>query len=61
MYATILVLNNPFFSPLRDDGSYLLTGVPPGTYDLSFWYGRNKAATKRVVVKDGDRTIVNFP
>lgn len=61
MYATILVLKNPFFALPDDDGSYAITDIPPGEYHLTFWYGRNKAGTKMVSVKDGTATTVNFP
>jgi plastocyanin len=61
MYATILVLENPYFAAPDDDGSFELSGIPEGTYDLTYWYGRKKAATKRVTVKADQTTMVNFP
>jgi plastocyanin len=61
MFATIIVLDNPFFALPDDDGGYAIGAVPPGTYDLTFWYGRKKVSTKKVTVRDGQTTTVNFP
>jgi len=61
MFATIIVLDNPFFALPADDGTFSLAGIPPGTYDLTFWYGRKKIATKRAAVEEGKTTTANFP
>lgn len=61
MFATIIVLDNPFFAAPSEDGSYSIGGVPPGRYDVTFWYGRKKLSTKRVTVTDRSTTTVNFP
>lgn len=60
MFATILVLENPFFTVPDDEGLYTLSHIPPGTYQLSFWYGRKKVETKNVTVKVSEITTVNF-
>jgi plastocyanin len=61
MFATIIVLDNPWFALPGDDGGYSIGEVPPGTYDLTFWYGRKKVSTRKVTVKEGQTTSVNFP
>jgi plastocyanin len=61
MFATIIVLDNPYFALPADDGTYAIGEVPPGTYDLAFWYGRKKISAKKVTVKDGQTTTVDFP
>jgi len=61
MYATILVLTNPFFSLPADDGTYSIRDIPEGTYDLSFWYGRKKVSTRRVRIDSGRTSTVDFP
>lgn len=50
MFATILVLQNPFFSLPNSDGDFEIGGVPPGTYQLDFWYGRKKVDSKSITV-----------
>ena len=61
MFATILVLDNPFYALPADDGTFSIAGLPPGSYDLTFWYGRKKVTTKNVTVPAGTTTTVNFP
>ena len=60
MFATIMVLENPYFALPNDDGVFVIRDVPPGTYQLSFWYGRKKVETKSVTVKANEITAVNF-
>jgi plastocyanin len=60
MYATILVLENPYFASPDDDGLFVIRDVPPGTYQLSFWFGRKKITTKSVMVKANEVSAVNF-
>jgi hypothetical protein len=60
MYASILVLSNPFFTAPADDGSFLLTGIPPGTYRVSCWYGRKIAASEIITIHPEQTSVVNF-
>lgn len=60
MYATILVLQNPFFALPDEDGAYVIRNIPPGEYKLSFWYGRKKIESKDVKVKANEISAVNF-
>ncbi|TAK58124.1 MAG: hypothetical protein EPO24_08870 [Bacteroidetes bacterium] len=60
MFATILVLDNPWFTTPSEDGSYVLSNVPPGTYQISVWYLRKKVDTKTVTVKENQALVVNF-
>ncbi len=60
MYATILVLENPYFTVPDDDGIFILRDVPPGTYQLSLWFGRKKVSTKSVTVRANEVSAVNF-
>ncbi len=60
MFATILVLQNPYFAVPDVDGSYTIAGVPPGTYHLDFIYGRKNVRTKTVVVNRDETTTADF-
>ena len=60
MYATILVLENPFFTAPDDNGNFVIKDVPPGTYKVSLWYGRKKSGTKTVAIEEGKTSTVNF-
>jgi plastocyanin len=60
MFATILVLQNPYFSQPDQGGDFEIADVPRGTYQLSFWYGRKKAETRTVTVTPNQTTTANF-
>jgi plastocyanin len=60
MYATILVLDNPFFAVPEESGDFSISGVPPGTYRLGFWYGKTRVDSKTVNVREGETAVVNF-
>ncbi|HXG91849.1 MAG TPA: carboxypeptidase regulatory-like domain-containing protein [Blastocatellia bacterium] len=48
MKAWISVLNHPFFARSEENGTYTISGVPPGTYTLVFRH--EKFGTQRVQV-----------
>ncbi len=51
MSAYIVVLENPFFSTVNEDGSYEIAGVPPGSYSLVTQnFKKEKIDTSTVVV-----------
>jgi plastocyanin len=60
MYATILVLENPYYAVPDEDGSYTIENVPAGSYKLVFWYGRKKVSAKSVTVEEKKTTVVNL-
>ena len=55
MEAHILVLPNPFFTKPAEDGAYIITGIPPGTYELVAWH-KYYAARREVEVVSGETT-----
>ena len=60
MYATIIVLKNPFFAVPDNEGIYRIDNIPPGTYYLSFWYGRNLVESKTISIREGEMLTRNF-
>ena len=50
MAAFILVRDNPYFTQPAGDGSFSISGVPPGKYVLHAWHERTKEITKDVEV-----------
>jgi plastocyanin len=60
MNATILVLDHPYFATPDDQGSYVIKNVPPGTYAIRLWYGREAVGKQSVTVKSGESVTVNF-
>jgi plastocyanin len=60
MFATILVLQNPFYALPDEEGNYSIDNVPPGVYTVAFWFGRKKISTEKITVSANQTTIVNF-
>jgi plastocyanin len=60
MYATILVLRNPYFAVPDDRGSFRIDSVPPGTYKLKFWYDRDIVETRRITLKANETRTEHF-
>lgn len=47
MSAVIVVAPSPWFAATRADGSFSITGVPPGNYLMRVWHERATEATLR--------------
>ncbi len=60
MEAYVVVLENPFFSTTKRDGSFKISGVPAGTYTLKVWHEKRKPVTQTVTVPESGNVEVNF-
>ena len=60
MLAYVFVNQNPYQAVVSEDGSYTLSGVPPGTYQLAVWNSHFQAAPQQVTVKAGQRGAGDF-
>jgi plastocyanin len=60
MHCIVLVLPSPFFSLADARGSYLIKGVPAGTYRLKAWQERMPALIKEVTVPEEGDVKVDF-
>jgi plastocyanin len=60
MSGNIHVLPHPFFAITGDDGSFVLSGVPPGSYTLLAWHETLKTQTQKVTVSAGEVKEVEF-
>jgi plastocyanin len=50
MTGYVAVASNPFFAVTGDDGSFRITGLPPGSYTLEAWHERYGTKTAEVTV-----------
>lgn len=50
MAATIVVLQNPYYDTSGKDGSFVISGVPAGAYDVSFFHPGGKPVTVKVTL-----------
>jgi hypothetical protein len=60
MSATILVLDHPYFTVPRTDGTYRLPPLPPGEYTVVGWHERVGERTTRIRVQAGQSVTVDL-
>jgi plastocyanin len=60
MEAYVVVLETPYFSVSKKDGSYLIGNVPAGTYTLKIWHERFPGKSVEARVPDKGAATVNF-
>ncbi len=53
MDGYVIVVETPYFAVTDAKGSYVIPGVPDGTYNLSVWQERLKKQTRSVTVRGG--------
>jgi hypothetical protein len=60
MSASILVLDHPYFTVPELDGSFRLTHVPPGRYQIVGWHERVGERLTTISVEPGNSTSVEL-
>jgi plastocyanin len=60
MSAYISVFTHPFFSVTGTDGKFTVSGLPPGTYEITAWHERLGTQTASVTVGATDTKTQNF-
>lgn len=61
MRALILVVDSPYFVKTQPDGSYKLSGLPAGRYNLKVWMNSKTTLERAVELKAGTTSRVDFP
>jgi plastocyanin len=60
MEAYIGVMTNPYYAVTTDDGSFVIKGVPAGTYTLAIWTASFGAQEREVTVRAGESAGQDF-
>lgn len=60
MTAYILILQNPYFAKVNNDGSFSISNVPEGTYTVKLWNERLKADDQTATVSANHPASVTF-
>lgn len=50
MRGAIVVLDNPFYAAVAEDGSFRIPNVPPGTYEVTVWHAERGGKSFKVTV-----------
>jgi hypothetical protein len=60
MSAYIGVFSHPFFSVTGTDGKFTISGLEPGTYEITAWHERLGPQTTSVTVAANETKAQNF-
>ena len=60
MNAYVGVLDHPYFAVTKEDGSFELKGLPPGTYTVEAWHEKLGATTQSVTLAAKESKEVSF-
>ncbi|MCS3918367.1 carboxypeptidase regulatory-like domain-containing protein [Fervidibacter sacchari] len=60
MRAWVGIFDHPFFAVTGDDGSFTISGLPEGTYEIEAWHEKLGTKSVKVSVKSGTTVTVNF-
>lgn len=60
MQGWLIVEDNPYFAVTDDKGSFKITDIPAGDYEVKVWQEKLGETTQKVTVKPGADTAVNF-
>lgn len=60
MFAYVGVVDSPFYAVTGEDGSFSITGLPPGEYTLEAWHHKAGTMTQKVKVEAGEAKAPDF-
>jgi hypothetical protein len=60
MNAFAAVLDHPFFAVSSTDGTFEITGLPPGTYVIEAWHEKLGSQTTEVTVAAQESKAADF-
>ena len=60
MRAFIGVVDHPYFAVSKDNGSFALSGLPPGTYTIGVWHESLGTQEQEVTVPSHGNAVLNI-
>ncbi len=60
MHAYIGVVDSPYFAVSKDDGSFEIPNLPPGTYTLAVWQENLGTQQQQITIAPHTRTATDF-
>ena len=60
MRGYIAVLKNPYFAVTKQDGSFDLPNLPPGTYTIKAWHEKLGTSTQTVTIGANQKKEISF-
>jgi carboxypeptidase family protein len=60
MRGYIAVLKNPYFAVTKQDGSFDLPNLPPGTYTIKAWHEKQGTATQTITIGANQTKEISF-
>ena len=60
MSAYVAVFTHPFFSTTAQDGKFTISGLDPGTYEITAWHEKLGTQTASVTVAANDKKTQDF-
>jgi hypothetical protein len=60
MHAYIGVLDHPYFSVSKDDGTFTISNLPPGTYTVAIWQENLGTQEQQITITPQQHAVVDF-
>jgi plastocyanin len=60
MHAFIGVLDHPYFAVSKDDGTFTISNLPPGTYTLAVWQEKLGTTRQQITIAAGQNATANM-